>query len=130
MHPVDKQYLESLVRAGRWAYIVQFSVDLAVGAAMAVLIIKEYFGQHNQIACLIVIVYAQLAAMARAGILQSEGNSDKIDIVKGGDSEVSRELWDQIYIAQSKRASNFFILYVCLRIALIGVAFWKLYSTF
>ncbi len=95
---------------------------------MAALIIKEYFGQYNQIACLIVIAYAQLSALVHTGNLQAESNSDKIDIVKDRDSKASRELWEQLYIAQNKTHMNFFYLYCFLHLALIGVSFWRLFS--
>lgn len=108
MNPIDKHFLDSQVGTVRTAYAFRFCIDLVVGTAIAILIIKESFGQNNQIACLITIVYSQLAAILRTGNLQVESNSDKLDIVKGGDSEAARELWDKFWIAQNETRLRFF----------------------
>jgi hypothetical protein len=124
----DKQYLESVVRSGKMSYTLRLSIDMAVGATLAVLIVTETFGQHNQIACLIVVVYAQLSAISMGNSFQTEANSDKLDIVKGGDCDASRELWGKIYITQREMRINFLLIYCCLNLALIIVSLWKLFS--
>jgi hypothetical protein len=126
INPIDKQFLDSQVGSVRTAYVFRFCIDLAVGVAIAVLITKESFGQNNQIACLITIVYAQLAAILRTGNLQAESNSDKLDIVKGGESNAARELWDRLWIAQNDTRLRFFYLYCVLHLSLIATAFWRL----
>ena len=126
MNPIDKQLLDSEVGAVRTAYAFRFCIDLVVGVAIAVLITRESFGQNNQIACLITIVYAQLAAILRTGNLQAESNSDKLDIVKGGESKAARELWDKLWIAQNDTRLRFFYLYCVLHLSLIATAFWRL----
>ena len=127
MNPADKNWLDSQLSALRFSYLSRFTIDLAVAAAVATLLIKESFGEYNKIACLIAIVYAQLAAFARTGLTQTESNSAKIDIVKGGNEAASREFWDAHWIACNEIQMKYFYLYACLHISLLCVAFGKLF---
>ena len=126
MNPIDKHLNESQISGLRWGYIIRFTIDLAVAVAIGVLLVKESFGGHNKIACLISIAYAQLAAFAHTGIMQSESNSGKIDILQGGESNSSREVWGAAWIAANEIHLRYFVLYGCIHIGLLVVAFWKI----